>query len=139
MKAWSYVSFTLHMDIVHPVIMLIVTYKIVIYGCSEANDESGPKTTELINTAPTPPVSVADKGNVSFSDQMPGVDEEGFSVRPHDTRTPGHDNSFDSSSDSDSGEFREQMTLVLDIIRSLCQNSRFMLQYYRIMLLSTTL
>lgn len=84
--------------------MLIINYKIVIYGCSEANDDSGPKTTELINTAPIPPVPVADKGNVSFSDQMPGVDEEGFSVRPHDTRTPGHDNSFDSSSDSDSGE-----------------------------------
>ncbi|KAK4308431.1 hypothetical protein Pmani_019869 [Petrolisthes manimaculis] len=69
---------------------------------NEANDDSGPKTTELINTSLAPPVPVIDKGNVSFSDQTPGVDEEGFSVRPHDARTPGHDNSFDSSSDSDS-------------------------------------
>ncbi|XP_050738458.1 F-BAR domain only protein 2-like isoform X7 [Eriocheir sinensis] len=64
---------------------------------NEANDDSGPKTSEL--TA-IPAASVSEKG--SISSQTTNVDEEGFSVRPQESKPAGDDNSFDSSSDTDS-------------------------------------
>ncbi|XP_047492889.1 F-BAR domain only protein 2-like isoform X3 [Penaeus chinensis] len=64
---------------------------------NEVNDDPGPRTSELISTSTTQ----------SGPDKMTGalttsVDEEGFSVRPQEVKTPAEETSFDSSSDSDS-------------------------------------
>ncbi|XP_071517195.1 F-BAR domain only protein 2 isoform X8 [Panulirus ornatus] len=64
---------------------------------NETNDDTGPKTSELITTSVIP---TSDKGNASG--QPPSVDDEGFSLRPQELKPSGDDNSFDSSSDSDS-------------------------------------
>ncbi|KAK7083553.1 hypothetical protein SK128_020390, partial [Halocaridina rubra] len=64
---------------------------------NEANDDSGTRTSELISTALTsaPPESV------NSNALTPNVDDEGYSVRPEETKKA-NDHSFDSSSDSDS-------------------------------------
>ncbi|XP_069185579.1 F-BAR domain only protein 2 isoform X6 [Procambarus clarkii] len=64
---------------------------------NETNDDSGPKTSELITPTLT---SASDKGSTGA--QTPNVDDEGFSLRPQEIKHSGDDNSFDSSSDSDS-------------------------------------
>ncbi|KAK8745835.1 hypothetical protein OTU49_000039, partial [Cherax quadricarinatus] len=65
---------------------------------NETNDDSAPKTGELITTSVTSTSS--DKANASG--QIPNVDDEGFSVRPQEIKPSGEENSFDSSSDSES-------------------------------------
>ncbi|KAK8382493.1 hypothetical protein O3P69_015413 [Scylla paramamosain] len=64
---------------------------------NEGNDDSGAKTSDA---ATVPVTSASDKG--SISGQTLNVDEEGFSVRPQESKAAGEDNSFDSSSDTDS-------------------------------------
>ncbi|XP_045137502.1 F-BAR domain only protein 2-like isoform X14 [Portunus trituberculatus] len=64
---------------------------------NEGNDDSGAKTSDPATVVVT---SASDKG--SISGQTPNVDEEGFSVRPQEQKAAGEDNSFDSSSDTDS-------------------------------------
>lgn len=68
---------------------------------SEVNDDPGPRTSELISTSITQGGSDKTTGPLTTS-----VDEEGFSVRPQEIKTPAEETSFDSSSDSDSGKFR---------------------------------
>ncbi|XP_042243238.1 F-BAR domain only protein 2-like isoform X2 [Homarus americanus] len=65
---------------------------------NETNDDSGPKTSELI----TPSVTSVATEKGSTSGHTTNVDDEGFTVRPQETKRSGEDNSFDSSSDSDS-------------------------------------
>lgn len=78
--------------------LIYFIFYLFVYFFSEANDDSGPKTSEA-GGIPAAPVS--EKGSVSA--QTTNVDEEGFSVRPQESKPTGDDNSFDSSSDTDSG------------------------------------
>ncbi|XP_069991474.1 F-BAR domain only protein 2 isoform X6 [Penaeus vannamei] len=64
---------------------------------NEVNDDPGPRTSELISTSITQAGSDKTTGPLTTS-----VDEEGFSVRPQEIKTPAEETSFDSSSDSDS-------------------------------------
>nr|XP_027223461.1 F-BAR domain only protein 2-like isoform X5 [Penaeus vannamei] len=64
---------------------------------NEVNDDPGPRTSELISTSITQGGSDKTTGPLTTS-----VDEEGFSVRPQEIKTPAEETSFDSSSDSDS-------------------------------------
>lgn len=66
---------------------------------SEINDDPGPRTSELISASITPGVPERTGGGGALT----SVDDEGFSVRPQEVKTPAEENSFDSSSDSDSG------------------------------------
>lgn len=72
----------------------------LLISCSEANDDSGPKT---ISDLAAIPATVSEKG--SISGQTTNIDEEGFSVPPQEPKPAGEDNSFDTSSDTDSGMF----------------------------------
>lgn len=78
---------------------------------SEGNDDSGTKTCDA---ATVPVTSASDKG--SISGQTPNIDEEGFSVRPQETKAAGADNSFDSSSDTDSGDYEILLVILIELL-----------------------